>query len=76
MVGRFVVKGGSNSVISVSATPNASLDNGKFYIASQGYFTVVNLNNHTVFDWYSTTHSGMAKESLDSDNLIDLNVSL
>lgn len=71
-----IIKGLNSEFTHVSATPNASLHNGKFYIAAKGYFTVIDLNNHSVFDWYSTTHSGMAKEALDSDDLIDSHVSL
>lgn len=58
---------------SVWADATAGTDTGKVYIASQDHLYVIDLNTHTLYDWYSTTRAGRAEETLNND-IIDINV--
>lgn len=71
-----VLKGVLNYFSSIWADPDAGLDTGKMYVASQGTgaaFSIVDLSLNTVVDYYTTTHIGAANEALIAEDIVDLN---
>lgn len=71
----FNILGGTiNSFVAVWADPTASLTNGKIYVSSQSAFSVINMVDNTLYDYYTTSHKGRGNETLESDTVIDLNV--
>jgi len=63
-----ILKGTSNNFSSVWVF------NNKMYVGEEGYLTTVDLSTNTVYDWYSTVHIGRANESLNSQDINDVNV--
>lgn len=72
----FVIKGDSDTFISIHASPNASISGGKVFISGPGHFTVVDLSDQGVLDWYSTDRAGRAGEVLDYYDITDVSVDL
>lgn len=71
------VFGDSNDFIAIWADSDASLSYGKMYVASKGpgaKFSVVDLENKEVLDYYTVDHAGRGNEILESDDIIDINV--
>jgi len=69
-----ILKGQSNNFSSVWADDGASLINGKFYTAGEGYFNVVKLDDQSIYDWYSESRKGRTNETLESNDIVDINV--
>ena len=69
-----IIKGTTNNFTSIWADTDAGLSEGKMYIGSQGHFNVVNLSDQTIYDWYSTVHSGKAGVVLLGSNVVDINI--
>ena len=67
-----VLAGVSNNFTSIWADVDASLSTGKIYIASPAAFSIV--NNNVLVDYYTTTFGGRANESLDQEDIIDINI--
>lgn len=63
-----ILKGNSNNLISIWVL------NGKMYISSEEFITVVDLDTNQIYDWYSQTHAGRAGETLQSDDIVDINI--
>lgn len=59
---------------SVWADATTGVDAGKVYIASQDYLYIIDLDTHTLYDWYSPTKTGRAEETLNSNDIVDINV--
>lgn len=75
--GRYVLFGATNNFVAIWADPTASLTNGKMYASSSGpsaSFNVVNLDTEALVDYYTTTHNGAFNESLDQEDVVDINV--
>lgn len=70
-----ILKGPTNDFIAIWTDADAGLNNGKMYIASEGYLTIIDLSDNSVFDWYSESRVGRANESLENSDIIDINVS-
>ena len=56
------------------ADPTTSLNSGKFYVASSDSFYVVDASTSGIYDYYTQTHVGRANESLEAEDIIDINV--
>ena len=72
-----VLKGALDYFSAIWADPTASLTSGKMYITSQGTgaaFSIVNLSTNTVADYYTTSYAGAAGETLNAEDIIDLNI--
>jgi len=69
-----ILKGISNNFVAIWADLDAGLNNGKMYIGSQGYFQVVKLDDQTIYDWYSVSQKGRGNETLDNNDIVDINV--
>jgi hypothetical protein len=70
-----ILKGTLNFFSAVWADSDASLTNGKMYVASQGSgaaFNIVDLSVNSVVDYYTTTHVGAANEALEAEDIVDL----
>jgi hypothetical protein len=69
-----ILKGAANNFIAIWADADAGLETGRMYVGSPAAFTIVNLAaSPTVFDWYTESRAGRAGETLDSDDMADLN---
>lgn len=69
-----IIKGTTNNFTSIWADANAGLSASKMYIGLSGYFNVINLSDQTIYDWYSTSHTGRGNETLDGSGVVDVNV--
>ncbi len=63
-----ILKGSSNNFTSVW------VHNGKMYVSSADAFTTINLDDNSVYDFYTQTEKGRGNEALDSNDVIDINV--
>jgi len=66
--------GTSNNFVAIWADPTASLTNGKMYASSATAFSVVSMDDDSLYDYYTTTRKGMGNETLASGTVLDLNV--
>lgn len=69
-----ILKGLTNNFIAIWADPTAGLYSGKFYVASENEFSIINSAIHDVEDYYTTSHSGTVNEALKAEDIVDLNV--
>jgi hypothetical protein len=69
-----ILAGAKNNFTAIWADPTASLTNGKMYASSAGAFSVVKLDDDTLYDYYTTTHKGRGNETLDDNTTVDINV--
>ena len=73
-----VLGGISTDYSSVWADPTANIQSGNVYVGTTGSgsaFSVVALEHNVLIDCYSTTLSGSWKESLEGEEIKDINVS-
>lgn len=70
----YLLAGATNSFVAIWADPTASLTNGKMYVSSESAFSVVKMDDDTLYDYYTTTHKGRGNETLESDTVKDINV--
>ena len=68
----YLLKGTSNNFTAIWADPRASISSGKMYASSSEAFSIVNITNKTIYDYYTTTHSGIRNKALQSNDVIDL----
>jgi hypothetical protein len=68
----YLLKGTSNNFTAIWADPRASITSGKMYVSSPEAFSIVNITNKTIYDYYTTTHSGIRAEALQSNDVTDL----
>lgn len=66
-----IIKGLSNNFTAIWASPGANINSGKMYVSSSEVFSVVNITDKIIFDYYSTTYSGIRNETTTS-GIIDL----
>jgi hypothetical protein len=69
-----ILGGLSNDFVAIWADPTASLTNGKMYVSSASAFSVANIDDGSLYDYYTTTHKGMGNETLTSGTVLDINV--
>jgi hypothetical protein len=69
-----ILKGLTNNFVAIWADADASLNNGKMYVGSYGYFNVVKLVDQTIYDWYSESQAGRGNETLNDSDIVDANV--
>lgn len=70
----IILKGTSDNFTAIWADADTSLNSGKMYVGSYGYFNVVKLDDHTIHDWYSELQAGRGNETLDGSDIVDANV--
>jgi len=64
----YILKGTSNNFTSIW------IYNEKMYVSSSDALTAININDNSVYDFYTQTENGRGNETLSSDNVIDINV--
>lgn len=72
-----ILSGVGDNFIAVWADPTANLDTGNIYISTNGVgasFFIIDLENKVVYDSYTLTKVGSFGESLDQENIVDINV--
>lgn len=68
----YLLKGTSNNFTAIWASPRASISAAKMYVSSPEAFSIVDLTNKTIYDYYTTTHTGIRTEVLQSNDVTDI----
>jgi hypothetical protein len=63
-----------DNIASIWADPISGLNNGKVYISTSDSFNIVNLETNIVEDYYTEIHAGKAGETLQGNDIVDINV--
>ncbi len=71
---KYILAGTSNNFVAIWADATANLTNGKMYVSAQDAFSVVDLGDIALEDYYTETHAGRGGESLESNDIVDINV--
>lgn len=74
-----ILSGTSYNYTSIWADSNANINYGKFYTSTTGSgaaFSVVDLQLKTLVDSYTIDTTGINGEMLDSDDIVDINISI
>ena len=71
----YVLKGSEN-ITSIWADPSAGPNSGKFYAASSSTLNIVDIENSSLYDWYTQSHIGRSNNSLDNNDIVDINKGL
>jgi hypothetical protein len=69
-----IISSASAVFTAVWADVDAGKDTGKMYVATANSLSVIDLQNKTVFDYYTQTHAGGREETLEQDDIVDINV--
>jgi len=67
-----VLAGINNNFTAIWADADAGLYTGKIYIASLAAFSIV--NDTVLIDYYTTTHKGAVNETLEQNDIKDINI--
>jgi len=73
----YVLAGNSNFFTAVWADSDTGRNNGKLYVTSYGSgaaFSILDLNNKVLYDRYTLSTKGRSNESLEHEDIIDLNI--
>lgn len=70
----YILAGATNNFSAIWADVDASLDTGKIYVASSAAFSIIDLTQSKLVDWYTTSHKGACNEVLNSDDIVDLHI--
>ncbi len=71
---KYILSGTSNNFIAIWANSTASLTNGEMYVSAQDAFSVVDLGDISLEDYYTETHVGRGGEALESNDIVDINI--
>jgi len=69
-----IIVGGDNNFTAVYADLNSAIGVGKLYIASLSAFSIIDLKNKKLIDYYTITHAGAANETLEQNDIVDINI--
>lgn len=69
-----ILSGTNKNFIAVWADPTANINTAKVYVGTTGSFFVINLENKALYDSYTLIKVGGFNESLDREDIIDINV--
>lgn len=72
-----ILSGTNRNFVAIWADSTANLNTAKVYIGTSGTnasFFVVDLENKVLYDSYSLTKVGVFNESLDREDIVDINV--
>lgn len=70
----YILKGTSNNFTSIWADVGANYNSGRFYVASNNTFNVVDASVPKIYDYYTQTYGGRFQETLESNDIVDINV--
>ena len=68
----YILKGSSN-ITSIWADSSAGPNSGKFYASSTDTLSIIDIENNSIHDWYTQTHIGRSNDSLDNNDIVDIN---
>lgn len=69
-----ILFGVGDNFVAIWADPTANLDTAKVYVGSSISFFVIDLEKKALYDTYTVSKKGSFGESLDQENLVDINV--
>jgi len=72
-----ILAGASDDIAAIWAEPTAGLDKGNLYVASTGAgaaLSVIDMDAQSLFDSYTKYLKGISDETLDAEDVEDLNV--
>jgi len=69
-----ILSGTNRNFIAIWADPTANINTAKVYVGTNASFFVINLENKVLYDSYSLTKVGGFNESLDKEDIVDINV--
>lgn len=72
-----ILSGTNKNFTGIWADPTANLDTAKVYVGTAGIgasFFVIDLENKVLYDVYTNSNEGSFGESLDQENIVDINV--
>ena len=69
-----ILSGVGDNFIAIWADPTANLDTAKVYVGSPVSFFVIDLEKKALYDIYTVSKKGSFGESLDQENIVDINV--
>jgi len=69
-----ILKGLTDNFLAIWADSDAGLENGKMYVSSAAAFSIVDLGDKKVKDYYTQTHIGRANAALNAEDIVDLGV--
>ncbi len=64
-----------NDIIGIWADSDASLYTGMVYISDSASFSVVNLEDNVLYDYYAQTASGRYNDHLVASGIVDITIS-
>ena len=70
----YILPGTNRNFIAVWADPIANLDTSKVYVGTSASFFVIDLEKKALYDTYTLSKKGSFGESLDQENIVDINV--
>jgi hypothetical protein len=70
-----ILSGVGDSFIAIWADPTANINTAKVYVGSPISFFIIDLEKKALYDTYTLSKKGSFGESLDQENLVDINVS-
>lgn len=74
-----ILAGTSNSYIAIWTDSDANISNAKMYVSSTGLgsaLSVIDLSNDTLIDSYNISYGGQNDETLDREDVVDINVGI
>lgn len=69
-----ILSGVGDNFVAIWADPTANLDTAKVYVGSPVSFFVIDLEKKALYDIYTVSKKGSFGESLDQENIVDINV--
>ena len=72
-----ILSGANKNFIAIWADPTANINTAKVYVGTTGTnasFFVIDLENKALYDSYNLTKVGGFNESLDREDIVDINV--
>lgn len=69
-----ILSGVGDNFVAIWADPVANLDTAKVYVGSSISFFVIDLEKKALYDTYTLSKKGSFGESLDQENIVDINV--
>ena len=69
-----ILSGANKNFIAIWADPTANINTAKIYAGTTGSFFVIDLENKTLYDSYNLIKVGGFNESLDREDIVDINV--
>jgi hypothetical protein len=63
---------GAEDFVAVWASIDTTVSGGKIYISTPDNFSIIDLSDESILDYYTTTYTGIRGEVLQSNDVVDL----